>query len=96
MAKTKAASENSHGNKMMFCTETSYLFAASTICVAGLKFLKFSLITDDPIFFEALVTVLTSQNTEAKTLKVSANINHFITNPRHVLRPERYIEDQTP
>lgn len=71
MAKAKAASENNHGNKVVFCTETSHLLADSTICVAGPKFLKLVLITDDPILLAALVTVFRSQNTEARTLKVS-------------------------
>lgn len=57
MAKPKAASENNHGNKMVFCTETSHLFAGSTIYVAGPKFLKLVLITDDPVLLAALVTV---------------------------------------
>lgn len=51
------------------------------------------IITDDPILLAAFVTVFRSQNTEARKLKVSVNINHLIAN---VFSHERYIENQTP
>lgn len=79
MAKTKASSKSDHRNKMMFCSESSHLFAGSTVYVAGTTFLKLVLITDDQVLLATLVAIFRSWNTEARTLRVWTTLPQILS-----------------